>query len=298
MPAISGTVNVSVADTAWMAVGQVVYIETAGYFLVDTIVSGLTVTLENLGYDGNAVPTTVISTGKKVSPGGLAGDAAPVEWGDILGTITDQADLVAYAIHQGTNTLTEPIAFIGDTVGIGTDDSLDAALTIFSDTNKGLKMRSDAIDRFHLYVDMTTEDVIFDTINAGLFFRRSGVDVMMFDDIDTVLYQAIYAGAAAIRGLRIDKGNQGSRSHFYVSDGSGGLVSDDAYADFNNAPWHIRTGSGFAKTFDFTSAGDFNVNNGDVYISDITKGVVLPDRSSGLYYRLFLNELSIGIEAV
>jgi hypothetical protein len=73
MPAISSTVNVSVADTAWMAVGQVVYIETAGYFLVDTIVSALTVTLENLGYTGNAAPTTVISTGQKVSPAGLTG---------------------------------------------------------------------------------------------------------------------------------------------------------------------------------------------------------------------------------
>lgn len=73
VPAVSSTVNVSVINTSWMAVGQVLFIETAGYYIVSAIVSTAIVTLQNTGYTGNASPATLIAVSKKVSPGGIAG---------------------------------------------------------------------------------------------------------------------------------------------------------------------------------------------------------------------------------
>lgn len=76
-PAVSGTVSVTVAATAWMAVGMVVYVATGGYYSVSSITSGTVVVLENLGYTGNAAPAAVINSGSSVGPGGLEGAAGP-----------------------------------------------------------------------------------------------------------------------------------------------------------------------------------------------------------------------------
>lgn len=75
MPAVSGNVVVSVADTSWMVVGQTVFVGTAGFFTVNTIGSGVSVTLTNTGNTGNAAPTTVINNNQGVSPGGVQGSA-------------------------------------------------------------------------------------------------------------------------------------------------------------------------------------------------------------------------------
>ncbi len=73
MPAIAATVVVAVANSAWMSVGQVVFVKNAGYFTVNAIGSAVSVTLANLGYVGNAAPTAVIGGGQTVSAGGLKG---------------------------------------------------------------------------------------------------------------------------------------------------------------------------------------------------------------------------------
>lgn len=122
MPAVSGTVNVSVADTAWMAVGQVVFIETAGYFLVDTIVSGLTVTLENLGYTGNAAPTTVITAGQKVSPGGISATEDYLTQG--INTLTENTTIYnntfTLLLHSGVDgSETQAYKFSIEPAGVG-----------------------------------------------------------------------------------------------------------------------------------------------------------------------------------
>lgn len=83
MPAVSSTVSVSVGSTAWLSNGQAVYMETAGYFTVSSITDATTVVLNNLGYTGNASPTTLIVVGRQVSASGLRGQdggaTGPVE---------------------------------------------------------------------------------------------------------------------------------------------------------------------------------------------------------------------------
>jgi len=72
-PAVSATVAISLSSTTWMSVGQIVYVATGGYYRVSAITNATHATLTNLGYDGNASPTTSVAALSKVSPGGLAG---------------------------------------------------------------------------------------------------------------------------------------------------------------------------------------------------------------------------------
>lgn len=77
-PIVGGTVTISVSSTLQLSnqgfgIGQVVFIEGGGYYEVTAIPSLTTITVENLGYTGNAAPAVIVATGKKVSPGGLVG---------------------------------------------------------------------------------------------------------------------------------------------------------------------------------------------------------------------------------
>lgn len=72
-PAASATVTVSVASTAWMSVGLVLYIAGGGYYSVTNIPSSMSVLLTNLGYSGNAAAGTSISSGALVTPAGMRG---------------------------------------------------------------------------------------------------------------------------------------------------------------------------------------------------------------------------------
>lgn len=73
-PAINATVSVSL-DSTWMAVGQVVFVATAGYMQVSALPDTSHATLTNLGYSGNAAPAATISHPVQVTPGGLQGSS-------------------------------------------------------------------------------------------------------------------------------------------------------------------------------------------------------------------------------
>lgn len=130
VPSVGGTVNVQVLNTGFMSVGQTLYIESAGYYTVTTILSANLVTLTNTGYTGNAAPTTVITLNKKVSPAGISG-ASPV-WGAITGTITDQTDLISYLSgnywNQAGNTLTGRKKFGSVSGAFGWDEYVNNAI--------------------------------------------------------------------------------------------------------------------------------------------------------------------------
>lgn len=76
MPAAAGTVVVPVLNTGWIAIGLVVFVETAGY-MEATAKTVNSVTLKNLDYAGNAAGATVIAISKLVVPAGIEGPAGP-----------------------------------------------------------------------------------------------------------------------------------------------------------------------------------------------------------------------------
>lgn len=79
MPAEGANVSASVGSTAWMTVGQILFVQTAGYMEVISLTNAVTAVLKNLeatassAYTINAAPATVIPAASKVSPAGLQG---------------------------------------------------------------------------------------------------------------------------------------------------------------------------------------------------------------------------------
>src|SRR5438445_228202 len=74
-PAVGSDVSVSVASTAWMAVGETLFVQSGGYYTVSAITDGTTVVLNNTGDTGNTAPAATILSGSAVSAGGVAGPA-------------------------------------------------------------------------------------------------------------------------------------------------------------------------------------------------------------------------------
>lgn len=76
MPAIGATITgVAVVNSDWMSEGQVVYVETAGYMVVDNITSTTLIDLTNPSpaYDGNLGGGNTVASGSTVGPGGIKG---------------------------------------------------------------------------------------------------------------------------------------------------------------------------------------------------------------------------------
>jgi hypothetical protein len=73
-PVVGFTVLVPLADSSWIAAGQIVFITTGGFYGVTGVGPGVA-TLMNLGYPGNAASGATIVAPEQVSPAGLAGPA-------------------------------------------------------------------------------------------------------------------------------------------------------------------------------------------------------------------------------
>ncbi len=103
MPNVEALVTVDVEDSTWMAVGQVIFVENAGYFRVDSLPDGTSVSLLNLGYTGNVAPATIVATAQAVSPGGLKGvdgTTPPTNTLNDLSPTTTKGDIL---VDNGTN---------------------------------------------------------------------------------------------------------------------------------------------------------------------------------------------------
>jgi hypothetical protein len=75
-PATNATVAVNVGNTAWMSVGQAVYVAGGGYYTVSSITDDTTAVLSNLGYTGNAAESTNVPFPASVSPAGIQGGSS------------------------------------------------------------------------------------------------------------------------------------------------------------------------------------------------------------------------------
>jgi hypothetical protein len=73
MPAAAAAVNIAISNTAWLGVGQVIFITSAGYFQVSSVINATNASVTNLNYPGNASAGTAIASGSHAGPAGPIG---------------------------------------------------------------------------------------------------------------------------------------------------------------------------------------------------------------------------------
>lgn len=76
-PVANQDVTVQVADSSFAALGQVLFVEDGGYYLVISKPTSTSLTLRNIDYPGNAAGGTGIIVNRAVSPAGLIGPQGP-----------------------------------------------------------------------------------------------------------------------------------------------------------------------------------------------------------------------------
>lgn len=135
IPAIGDPVVVAVGNTDWMAVGQPLFLSDGsdfGHFVVLSINSSISVTLEFSGQEGDASPAAVIGSGGAVVCGAVALTEAQLNslLASILtgvGALTDNTGGVAsdtIAAGVGITTLTVPLSSLATGLSTGALDLL------------------------------------------------------------------------------------------------------------------------------------------------------------------------------
>lgn len=118
IPAIGANVTVSVVNSTWMGIGQVVWLTDGtdkGSFEVISKPGATSATLEFLGYANDSAPGAIIGSGGTVSPGGTQPTFSPPA--DLTNNTTGVA-AAALAAGAGILTLSIPHTFIGGTAAV------------------------------------------------------------------------------------------------------------------------------------------------------------------------------------
>src|SRR5258705_9556446 len=107
MPAVAASANVTIGNTAWLSTGQVIYITSAGYFQVASILSPTVFSATALNYPESARVGATIASGVHVSPGGLIGPAGAGGAGlnaftTLSASFTQPAAAATVSINVGT----------------------------------------------------------------------------------------------------------------------------------------------------------------------------------------------------
>jgi len=102
VPAVSSNVTIDVSNSSWMIPGEPIFIQNAGFYDVVSKPSNASVTVKNLGYTGNAAPTTVIAMLQLLGPTGLKGTdgTVPTVTFNDLSPTTTKGDLI---VDDGAN---------------------------------------------------------------------------------------------------------------------------------------------------------------------------------------------------
>ncbi len=121
-PDVDDSVTISVVSSEWCALGENIFITNGGTYQITGIPDMGSITITNLGYTGNAAPTTIISSNSQVTPSGIIGPAgsAGANSLNLISPTTTKGDLI---VDNGSN---DPLA--SDVrLGVGTNGQILAA---------------------------------------------------------------------------------------------------------------------------------------------------------------------------
>lgn len=91
VPASGATVIINLSDSAFVVVGENLFIAGAGYYQVTAVGAGGNITVKNLGVAGNAAPATVIASPSAVTPSGAQGNPGTL---NSISPTTTKGDLI------------------------------------------------------------------------------------------------------------------------------------------------------------------------------------------------------------
>jgi hypothetical protein len=74
-PNVGNTVTISVGNSSWVSIGQVIFIYTGGSYQVVDVPGSTSIQILNLGYPENAIAGSSVNASSNVSPGGIRGEA-------------------------------------------------------------------------------------------------------------------------------------------------------------------------------------------------------------------------------
>jgi len=125
MPAASSTVSVTVGSTAWMSVGQTLFVSNAGYFTIISITSNTVVVLNNTGVSTNSTSGSTIASGQNVSGAGATGPSGSIGSTGSAGqnsftTVTSGFTMPASSANVSVTVGSTSWMVVGQTVFVGT----------------------------------------------------------------------------------------------------------------------------------------------------------------------------------
>lgn len=104
-PASGSNVAITVANTSWMAAGQIIFIVSGGDYQVVSVGSSTVATIKNLGYPNNAAASTSIANSSQVVPSGQRG-AAGADGSSSANPTTTKGDI---STHDSTAAARLPV---------------------------------------------------------------------------------------------------------------------------------------------------------------------------------------------
>lgn len=134
-------VTVPVGTTAWMTAGQIIYIQTGGYYVVSSIVDATDVAVVSLGANGDAVSGTTINAGSVITTATIPAEDAIIKGTNSNVTISQNNINVIVAMSSMTTTKTvtlpsQPI--IGMRVTIKNVDNSHQTINVNANISQGI----------------------------------------------------------------------------------------------------------------------------------------------------------------
>ena len=220
-PAPLGSVTVSVRFSAWISVGQMIFVAGGGYYEVLAVPSDTTVLIQNRGCADNAVEGATVATNATVSPSGVPGNSAYGLYWDFDTAITQPSLSPATLRLNNANPALATALFISE---FAKNNQNSSALLSSITLNSKIILRNT-------------------TNNTSLLYSVSGSIVDNGDDRTIPLSYETHSGAfadgecvfatVAIAGSNGANGSDAGR--YYLFDSGTGIGAAGGEIRFNNA---------------------------------------------------------------